>query len=84
MNFRDILSAYYGTVTDSNAEMVKVEIMHAVDTFTGHGISKQKADSIRSFLPDVSANRLRTLCTSARFRRGSWDMANWRHSKKES
>lgn len=70
--FRDILRSL-GRVNNSNFNFTMDTIRKSVDTFTGHGISKEYATKIKEeILPGQTVETLNAMINNARSARGGF------------
>ncbi len=82
--FRDILRSL-GKVNNSNFDFTIKTILESVDTFTGHGISKEYATRIKEeILPGQTVESLNNMIWHARSAQGNFShyMMSGRPAKK--
>lgn len=71
-SFRDILRAL-GPVSSRNFQATVKMIDKSVDTFTGHGISKEYATKVKEeILPNLTVETLNSMIKNARSARGGF------------
>ena len=84
--FRDILRSL-GRVNSSNFNFTIETIRKSVDTFTGHGISKEYATKVKDeILPNQTVETLNAMIHNARSARGNFTreiMSGGHRPKKE-